>query len=134
MYAPTRARCASSAAIGFMSQPPARPGDERQERGTPLEGSPSPIEHLFPSTQWVWKHVEIRPPARAIGPAERSESFRLRLHRRGMRRPLPCVIRFRGGPELWVQIEARGRVWRFTGDTALYDALSVMSQTGTLSP
>lgn len=51
-----------------------------------------------------------------------------------MRRPLPCVIRFRGGPELWVQIEARGRVWRFTGDTALYDALSVISQTGTLSP
>lgn len=33
------------------------------------------------------------------------------------------TVRYRGGPEAWFEVKARGRSWRFPGVTALYDAL-----------
>lgn len=36
---------------------------------------------------------------------------------------MTIVIKYRGGPEGWVEVRARGRVWRRPGTTALYDLI-----------
>lgn len=80
-------------------------------------------EHSFPSATWVCEPDKIRPPARATGAAARSATFRLKLIRRDARKPLTATLRYRGGPEGWVQVEARGRTYRFPGHVCVYDAL-----------
>lgn len=39
------------------------------------------------------------------------------------RKPVTVVLKYRGGPEGWVEIRARGRVWRRPGATAIHDVL-----------
>jgi hypothetical protein len=71
----------------------------------------------------VWKHVKIEPHASAKDAGARRATFKRRLARSDMRKLTECTIRLRGGPEAWVEVRARGRVWRVTGDTAIYDLL-----------
>lgn len=40
-----------------------------------------------------------------------------------MRDPLTVKISFRGGPECWVEVRARGSLRRYPGTTAIYDVL-----------
>lgn len=85
------------------------------------------IEHAFSSTTWGFRRVEIKPPARAKAQPERSEDRKAllrRLRQREMRKPLEISVRYRGGPECWWEIVARGRVWRFPGYVSLHDALA----------
>lgn len=76
-----------------------------------------------PSTTWAWKKVRITPPAEGHTAAARRASFEASLARRNLRKPLPAVIKLRGGEECWVEVQARGRVFRFPGYVALYDVL-----------
>jgi hypothetical protein len=113
-------------------------GRRSQQRQSPAKRSeggggtaylpPPPIEHTFPSPPTAWDWVKIERPPGPKGSVSEANSFRLKLAKRAMRRPLPATIRFRGGPQCWVEIQARGRVFRFTGDTALYDALRWMTK------
>jgi hypothetical protein len=97
------------------------------ERTTAEAAWAGEIEQAFSSTTWGFRRVEIRPPARAKSQPERSEDLKallVRLRRREMRKPLEVTVRFRGGPECWWELTARGRVWRFPGYVALHDALA----------
>lgn len=47
-----------------------------------------------------------------------------RLARRDPRDPLTVTITYRGGPECWWEIRARGTVIRRPGSVALHDVLS----------
>lgn len=38
-------------------------------------------------------------------------------------KPMTIVIKYRGGPEGWVEVRARNRVWRRPGSTAIYDLM-----------
>jgi hypothetical protein len=39
-----------------------------------------------------------------------------KLPRRNPRDPLTCTVKFRGGPEAWVEVHARGDMARVPGD------------------
>lgn len=39
------------------------------------------------------------------------------------KRPVTVTLKYRGGPEGWVEIRGRGRVWRRPGVTAIHDVL-----------
>lgn len=43
----------------------------------------------------------------------------MKLPRRNPRTPLPITVKWRGGPEGWVEVHARGDVGRFPGDTPI---------------
>lgn len=75
-----------------------------------------------PSTTWAWelRKIPVRPkgpssaaPKAASGPA---------LPRRNPRDPLTVTVTYRGGPEAWYEVKARGRTWRFPGHVAIHDA------------
>jgi len=105
-------------------QPRAHPPSERL---TPCESPGGGPEHLIAST-WEWKKVvKIEPPARAIGTAAPKASPRERLAQRQLRKPLDVQVRYRGGPECWWELKARGRVWRFPGHVCLHDALTFIN-------
>jgi hypothetical protein len=40
-----------------------------------------------------------------------------------LKRPVTVVLKYRGGPEGWVEVRARGRIWRRPGFTAIHDVL-----------
>jgi hypothetical protein len=43
---------------------------------------------------------------------------------RNPRDPLSITVKYRGGPEAWYEIHARGSMGRFPGYVSLHDALS----------
>jgi hypothetical protein len=85
-------------------------------------------EHPFESTTWGFKRVKITPPAEGQGAAAAGVRSRRRLGKADMRRRQVATIQFRGGEECWVEIQARGQVWRFPGYTAVYDVLRIINR------
>lgn len=82
------------------------------------------IEHTFPSTTWQWKLVKMSRPPKAPSTA-RAQRARLKpLARRNPRESLTITVKWRGGPECWWEIVARGRVWRAPGHVAIHDVLA----------
>lgn len=63
---------------------------------------------------------------RPAGPAgRRAKPGRWWSHSRlRPRERLTLTIHYRGGPEAWYQVEARGSMGRFTGITSLHDVMS----------
>jgi len=82
-----------------------------------------PPEQVFPSTTWRWKHVKIKPPARAQSTSEVEDEPASRLGLRDRRRALWIEVRFLGGSECWWLIRARGRQWRIPGDRCVEDLM-----------
>jgi hypothetical protein len=78
-----------------------------------------------PSTTQAWKWVRIPAPAEGPGDSATQEHLR-RLNRAKWRRPITLTVSYRGGPECWWEIDARGRTWRFPGSLALHDVLVVI--------
>lgn len=76
-----------------------------------------------PSQTTVWKYAKI-----AVRPKdpdeERSQSSFRRLPWARQTDPINCTIEFRGGPQCWWEIRARGAIYRVTGDLALHDVMS----------
>jgi hypothetical protein len=94
---------------------------------TQHEGS---SEHTFGSTSWRWKLVKVAGPPEAKGQrAAHSRGFR-RLPRWPMRQPLHLTIKYRGGPEAWVEIHSRGEIARFPGSTCIFDVLCHIANNG----
>lgn len=88
-------------------------------------GSMDPASNkLPPSTTWEWQNRMIRVPAggQKAQPAEGGHPQRLPL--RNSRKPLTVTITYRGGPECWWELKARGVTIRRPGALALHDVLS----------
>lgn len=47
---------------------------------------------------------------------------------RNPRDPLTVMVRYRGGPEGWIEVHARGSMGRFPGHVSLFDALAEVWQ------
>jgi hypothetical protein len=87
-------------------------------------------EHMFASTTFAWKHVKIASPPEASRTVRSSARGFRRLPRWPMRQPLHLTIKYRGGPEAWVEIHSRGEILRCTGDTAIYDVFCRIANNG----
>lgn len=101
---------------------PQRSKDARPEKDTPVNGAFS-----VPSTTFEWRQVKISRPA---GGQKNSAPKALRwfgLPRRNPRDPLHLTIKYRGGPECWVEVHARGRIGRFPGTIQLVDLVKMVN-------
>lgn len=79
-------------------------------------------ETATPSTTSDWKWVKMRMPAGGPGD-RRSQSVLPSLRALPRREKLTITVRYRGGPEAWWELEARGRLWRRRGSLYLHDVL-----------
>lgn len=80
------------------------------------------------STRWGWTPVKMRRPA---GGQQAPDAKRRRWHGalpRNPREPLTIKISYRGGPECWYEIHARGAVGRFPGVICLHDVMRQINQ------
>lgn len=75
------------------------------------------------STTSSWRYTKIRqaPRRQQQSPSE-ARPFRS-LPWRDPRLPLTIKVSYRGGPEAWIEIHARGAVMRVRGSEALFDVL-----------
>lgn len=80
------------------------------------------------STTWGWRYVKIAPAPQAKSDAERSESSLGSLLPWPRRKPMHIDIRWRGGPECWYEIRARGRTIRRPGSIALHDLMEQLAR------
>jgi hypothetical protein len=78
-----------------------------------------------PSTRWVTKRVKVTPAPKAH--ARQSGEARPPLSERNPRDPLTVTMVYRGGPEGYWEVRARGRVWRFPGHVAVFDMMRVIT-------
>lgn len=85
----------------------------------PARGSEQP----FGSTTWEWRQVKISRAPQATGTDGRKAGRWHSLPGWPVRRPLTLTVKYRGGPEGWVEIHSRGRVGRFPGTVAIFDVL-----------
>lgn len=77
-----------------------------------------------PSTTSAWRYGKIRRPAGGQGDSGPKGHRWRRLPPRNAREPLTIKVKYRGGPEAWVEIHARGDVGRYPGHAYLVDVLS----------
>lgn len=85
-------------------------------------------EQVFPSTTWTWKQVIVRPPRQGQKGSAAKRHRWWGLPKRNMRKPLGITLSYRGGPEGWVEVHARGRQAVFHGSVAILDLLREISQ------
>jgi hypothetical protein len=77
----------------------------------------------FGSTTFEWKKVKMSQRRQATQAARAERARRHALPRRDPRDKQTIVISYRGGAEAWVEIQARGTVWRYPGHVAIVDIL-----------
>jgi len=87
---------------------------------------------VLQSTTWEWKLVKISQRRTAPGKKRGGAAFWLSLSPRRARTPLPCVVLYRGGPEAWVEVRARGGVLRVPGSTSVFDVLRAINNAADL--
>lgn len=87
-------------------------------------------DHTFESTTFVWERRMVRRPAGGQMHSAAKPHRMLGLPRWPARRPLRLTIKYRGGPEGWVEIHARGRVVRYPGYTQVVDVLRELTNGG----
>lgn len=84
-----------------------------------------------PSTTWEWKKVKVRRPAG--GPSSASSKTASSLSAWNPREPLSITVSYRGGPEAWWLIRARGREFRVPGHLCIHDAMRLVYNHPSLS-
>lgn len=80
-------------------------------------------EQPFPSTTFEWKLVKVRRPAGGQKHSQPKAGRWWSRPPRNPREPLTVSVKFRGGPECWYEIHARGGVGRFIGTTSIHDIM-----------
>lgn len=80
-----------------------------------------------PSTTFGWKRVKIgsRPEGATAQSPKAASGFR-RLSPRDKRDHITLTVTYRGGPECWYEIHARGSMGRFPGYVALEDLMATI--------
>lgn len=86
-------------------------------------------EQPFSSTTYAWKRVKVRRPAGGHSDSQPKAGRWFRLPPRNPREPLTIKVKFRGGPECWYEIHARGSIGRFHGATAIHDIMDEINRT-----
>jgi hypothetical protein len=74
------------------------------------------------TSEWEWKKIRRRPKGPSSA-STKSASSSVALSAWPRREPLTVTVVYRGGPEAWVELRARGEVIRVPGSLALFDAL-----------
>lgn len=83
-----------------------------------------PLNVRSSSTAALWEWRKVRRPAGGhTNSVPKGHRWRL-LPRRNARTPLAVTLSYRGGPEAWVEIHARGDLGRYPGSTAIADILA----------
>lgn len=91
---------------------------------SPIDSNPS-----SPSTTWGWRRVRIRPAPQANTTATPKGSPHTKRALRDRRKPLTVTVVYRGGPECWYELRARGLVVRRPGYICIHDALMALEGT-----
>jgi hypothetical protein len=76
------------------------------------------------STTTEWKWVKLPAARQGQGPQPAQRTMRSFLSRRDHRKPLWIEVHYRGGPEMWFELRARGATRRYPGHVCLADALA----------
>lgn len=76
------------------------------------------------STTWEWRRVRMSRAPKAMSTSSEASPPKGSLLPWPRRKPLTLSIAFRGGPECWWEVRARGRVWRRPGTVAIHDLMS----------
>lgn len=79
-----------------------------------------------PSTTWVWRKTKIAPAPQATRNSQPKAARWYHMRARDRRKPLTLTISYRGGPEQWFEIHARGSVGRFPGWVVLSDVMGAI--------
>jgi hypothetical protein len=79
-----------------------------------------------PSTTWTWERRKIRRPAGGQQSSQPKAARWWHLPLRDRRKPLTLTISYRGGPECWYEIHARGSIGRFPGHAYLHDVMAAI--------
>jgi hypothetical protein len=79
-----------------------------------------------PSTTWEWRKTKIRSAPQATQHSQPKAARWYHMRARDRRKPLTLTISYRGGPESWFEIHARGSIGRFPGWVALSDVMAVI--------
>lgn len=82
------------------------------------------------STTWVWRRVRVSTPPQA---QQNRPSGARSLSKLGVwprRKTLHLEVKYRGGPEAWYEIRARGVTLRMPGATALHDVMRTLYNDG----
>jgi hypothetical protein len=72
--------------------------------------------------------VKIRRPPEATGTVSPQAKRWWGLPARRPREKLILTVHYRGGPEAWYQVEARGRTGNFHGCTAIHDIMAEINR------
>lgn len=105
--------------VGSEGKPPAA----GRGCGSSLTDEPVDSNTSSPSTRYQLKLVKIRRPAGGQKTATPQASRLHRLPARNPREPLHLTISYRGGPESWWEVHARGTIVRRPGYTSLDDIM-----------
>lgn len=91
--------------------------------GKPERSGGAAENDCSPSTPYGWRHVKISgsPTGQRARPAKPSPLSK--LSRRNMRDRVTVTLKYRGGAQGWVEVEARGVTFRVPGDRAVIDIL-----------
>lgn len=85
-------------------------------------------DHVFPSTTWAYRRVIIRPAPQADRTVGRKAGRWWGIRRVDRAHKLRLEVTYRGGPQCWYLIEARGRHGAFDGGRALHDVIREICQ------
>jgi hypothetical protein len=81
------------------------------------------------STSWQWKQVKVRRPPEGHSGSQPKAGFWRRFPARNAREPLKITVKFRGGPECWYEVHARGSIGRYPGYICIHDIMSDINNT-----
>lgn len=97
----------------------------RSDGASPTDAPREPIKLV--STTWETRRVRInRAPQASVDSAPKALRWR-RLPPRDPRKPLTCTVKWRGGPEAWIEVHARGDIGRFPGSVCIADLVMWMN-------
>lgn len=99
------------------------PSDTRQM------GSEREPNGRLPSNTFGWRYVKISRAPQASDTARRRRSAWWSRPERNPREPLTLTVKYRGGPECWYEIHARGCTGRFPGHVTIHDIMTVINRT-----
>lgn len=80
------------------------------------------VRPISTTSAWRWAKIRRPPEAEESSPSEASPTRSLLAWPR--KRPMSLRVRYRGGPECWWEVTARGRTIRRPGSVCLHDVLA----------
>ena len=91
-------------------------------------------EQSFPSTTWSWEYRKIKAPHGRTTQGARSARRFVSMPMRMRRNPLNIRVTWRGGPECWYQVDARGSWIRIPGHLSFHDVMTTIYGDGGKPP